>query len=105
MILHNYLGFDIMVNDSTLYLSEGVAKFTVMRSTPDKYGIITVKSGPIIGLPPEHMGHTYIVSPLVVNSTNRTDLIVPIFHKGVSEINTTCITPVLGFYKTVNYYK
>lgn len=67
----------ITLNDGTVFQSEGVARVSATFSSFDEYGVCRQAFGDVQGLPEKEDGVLIIVSALVLEASDRDDLVAP----------------------------
>lgn len=73
----NYTPHAVKLNDGTEFPSMGVARVSNTFTEVDADGICNVVYGDVTGLPEPREDTMYIVSAMVKNASNRTDLVAP----------------------------
>lgn len=77
MKFKNYTPHMVNLNDGREFASEGVARLSVSFSTPDENGLVRQVFGEIEGLPEPEKDTMFIVSLIVLQASERRDLVAP----------------------------
>lgn len=80
MLFKNFTPHSIVLNDGTVFASEGLARVSASFSEFDENGVCTQVFGEVTGLPTPEDGVLLIVSAMVLSaaqSQGRTDVVAP----------------------------
>ena len=80
MTFRNFTPHSIVLNDGTVFASEGLARVSASFSEFDENGVCTQVFGEVTGLPTPEDGVLLIVSAMVLSaaqSQGRTDVVAP----------------------------
>ena len=80
MLFRNFTPHSIVLNDGTIYESEGLARVQASFSSFDENGVCTQVFGEVTGLPAPEEGVLLIVSAMVLaaaQSRGRVDVVAP----------------------------
>lgn len=96
----NLTPHDIVMNDGTVYPSQGVARLTDTYTTFDDNGVCDVTYGDITNLPDPKYNTCYIVSSLVLSAAKalgRKDVVTPATGHSDCKRHNGNIVSVPGF--------
>lgn len=73
----NYTPHTVNMNDGRAFQSVGLARVSVSFSQPDENGLVSQVFGEVQGLPAPADDTIYIVSLLVLQASDRDDIVAP----------------------------
>lgn len=95
---------DINLNNGQIFKSEGIARVTDSFSDFDENGIAIQSFNQVEGLPEQEDNVCFIVSSIVLNASNRTDIVAPATnHKDAIRNDKGHIISVPGFVKHIKH--